>query len=173
MNLFGRLGYEKTSVDQIARLARKAKASIYYHFDSKLSIYRDVMEDEFRTLRKSLEDVRERCTEDEAECLSEYLMVRMEEMLKMPIYANYMKDRIVNHTLGEVSRTVRSIRKDFDEWEYRYFRHVGEGLEIQLFVTDDRDALRSTYEAMVEILIYRNPALVVCRQANESQNDKE
>lgn len=198
-NLFGRLGYEKTSVDQIARLARKAKASIYYHFDSKLSIYRDVMEDEFRTLRKSLEDVRERCTEDEAECLSEYLMVRMEEMLKMPIYANYMKDRIVNHTLGEVSRTVRSIRKDFDEWEYRYFRHVGEvgirkgvfsdrvypdmfarmlvnilkGLEMQLFVTDDRDALRSTYEAMVEILIYRNPALVVCRQANESQNDKE
>ena len=51
-DLFGRLGYEKTSIDQIAKLAHKAKASVYYHFDSKLSIYRSVMEDEFRALRE-------------------------------------------------------------------------------------------------------------------------
>ena len=112
-------------------------------------------------------------------------MARMEGMLKMPIYSNYMKDRIINQSYSEVAYMVNTIRKDFDEWEYRYFKSVGErglkegiftdrvypdmfakmlenilkGLEIQFFVTDDRDAVRSTYEAMVEILIYRNPRL--------------
>lgn len=189
-DLFARLGYEKTSVDQIARMAHKAKASVYYHFDSKLSIYRSVMEDEFRELRKNLEAVKENCTGNEGDRLSEYLMVRMESMLKMPIYSNYMKDSIIRHAYSEVVDMVRVIRKDFDEWEYRYFRMVGEkgikegiftdrvypdmfarmlinilkGLEIQFFVTDDREAVKSTYEAMVEILIYRNPHLLDKRQ---------
>lgn len=184
-DLFGRLGYEKTSIDQIAKLAHKAKASVYYHFDSKLSIYRSVMEDEFRALRENLEEVRERYAGKDAECMSKYLMARMEGMLKMPIYSNYMKDRIINQSYSEVAYMVNTIRKDFDEWEYRYFKSIGErgikegiftdrvypdmfakmlenilkGLEIQFFVTDDRDAVRSTYEAMVEILIYRNPRL--------------
>lgn len=189
-DLFARLGYEKTSVDQIARMAHKAKASVYYHFDSKLSIYRSVMEDEFRELKKNLEAVKENCTGNEGDRLSEYLMVRMESMLKMPIYSNYMKDSIIRHAYSEVVDMVRVIRKDFDEWEYRYFRMVGEkgikegiftdrvypdmfarmlinilkGLEIQFFVTDDREAVKSTYEAMVEILIYRNPHLLDKRQ---------
>ncbi len=189
-DLFARLGYEKTSVDQIARMAHKAKASVYYHFDSKLSIYRSVMEDEFRELKKNLEAVKENCTGNEGDRLSEYLMVRMESMLKMPIYSNYMKDSIIRHAYSEVVDMVRVIRKDFDEWEYRYFRMVGEkgikegiftdrvypdmfarmlvnilkGLEIQFFVTDDKEAVKSTYEAMVEILIYRNPHLLDKRQ---------
>ena len=198
VNLFSRFGYEKTSVDQIAKMAQKAKASVYYHFDSKLSIYRSVMEDEFRTLRGSLEEVREKCTEGEGECLAGYLMTRMETMLNMPVYSNYMKDSIVHQATGEVIQVVKSIRKGFDEWEYRYFRNVGEkgikagvftdrvypdmfarmlinilkGLEIQFFVTEDKEAMKSTYEAMVEILIYRNPRRAVQRPPEHGPDNR-
>ncbi|RLD46369.1 MAG: TetR family transcriptional regulator, partial [Bacteroidetes bacterium] len=33
--LFSRFGFHKTSMDEIARIARKAKGSLYYHFASK------------------------------------------------------------------------------------------------------------------------------------------
>lgn len=33
--LFERYGYEKSSMDEIARGAHRAKTSIYYHFKSK------------------------------------------------------------------------------------------------------------------------------------------
>jgi len=33
--LFGRYGFYKTSMDEIAKMARKAKGSLYYHFESK------------------------------------------------------------------------------------------------------------------------------------------
>ena len=36
--LFDRFGYEKTSVDEIARRAHRAKTSVYYYFDGKLAI---------------------------------------------------------------------------------------------------------------------------------------
>lgn len=33
--LFSRYGFHKTSMDEIAKTARKAKGSLYYHFASK------------------------------------------------------------------------------------------------------------------------------------------
>ena len=40
--LFDRFGYEKTSVDEIARRAHRAKTSVYYYFDGKLAIFKAV-----------------------------------------------------------------------------------------------------------------------------------
>lgn len=184
--LFSRLGYEKTSVDLIARNAGKSKASVYYHYDSKLSIFRDVIKDEFRMLRKRLEAVREEHCDDVAECMSCYLMARMEEMQKMTVYINCVRESFShNMAAGEPEDTLKSEREDFYRWETRYFLSIGEmglktgvlndrmfpemfasmmvnllkGLEIRFFLTSDSQSFRSTYEAIVELLIYRNPRL--------------
>ena len=34
-SLFSRFGFHKTSMDEIAKIARKAKGSLYYHFTNK------------------------------------------------------------------------------------------------------------------------------------------
>ena len=41
--LFGRFGFYKTSMDEIAKIARKAKGSLYYHFSSKEELFKEVM----------------------------------------------------------------------------------------------------------------------------------
>ena len=40
--LFSRFGFHKTSMDEIAKIARKAKGSLYYHFASKEDLFREV-----------------------------------------------------------------------------------------------------------------------------------
>jgi AcrR family transcriptional regulator len=48
--LFSRLGFKKTAVDDIARKAQVAKGTIYNYFRSKEEIYRDVLQKEGKTL---------------------------------------------------------------------------------------------------------------------------
>ena len=40
--LFGRFGFHKTSMDEIAKIARKAKGSLYYYFASKEELFKEV-----------------------------------------------------------------------------------------------------------------------------------
>src|SRR5919109_5311445 len=47
---FADRGYEAAGVDRIAAKARVNKAMIYYHFDSKLGLYVEVLRDMFRAV---------------------------------------------------------------------------------------------------------------------------
>lgn len=44
--IFGRLGFRGTTMDDIAREVRKGKSSIYYYFKCKEDIYKAVIEKE-------------------------------------------------------------------------------------------------------------------------------
>ena len=48
--LFSARGFDGVGVDDIAHVARLNKAMIYYHFDDKLSLYREVVRDMLRTV---------------------------------------------------------------------------------------------------------------------------
>ena len=48
--LFSARGFDGVGVDDIAHVARLNKAMIYYHFDDKLALYRDVVRDMLRTV---------------------------------------------------------------------------------------------------------------------------
>ena len=50
-SLFEQYGYEKTTMDEIAAASHKAKASIYYHFDSKIDIFKAVLRQEMEYVR--------------------------------------------------------------------------------------------------------------------------
>ena len=160
--LFDRYGYEKTSVDEIARRAHRAKTSVYYYFDGKLSIFKAVLQREFSLVRKGLQEVRSRYSADIKSQLIAYSPY---------IYGN-----------NEISEVVDASRADFDRWETEYFRYlcmeghrIGtltdavnpeafskllsvllKGIEIQFFHSGDYDAMRSTYETMVELLVSKN-----------------
>ncbi len=179
-NLFARYGYDKTSVDDIAKLAHKAKTSMYYHFDSKLSIFKGCLENEFHRLKENMDAVMEANGEISAKCLAEYLMARVELMPKMSVYKNYLCGLAINGRGGDLKETADAVRKDFDAYEYQYFydtaqtgREVGvfsdkvsssafakmmivllKGLEIQFFMSENVEAIRSTFESLIELLIY-------------------
>lgn len=179
--LFERFGYEKTSMDEIARRAHKAKASIYYHFEGKQELLKVVLEEEFHQIRMALEKVCETYQDDIREQLIAYMTIRMKLVKETKVYKHYV---IAPYMYGEdeVMEMVRQLRDGFDQWEYSYFAEVCrqrltfgdiseairpeafgkmmvmliKGLEIQFFHLEDYEALKSTYEALVELLVRNN-----------------
>lgn len=182
-HLFGRLGYDKTSVDDIAGLSHKAKTSIYYYFDSKKAIFSAVLDREFSSLKDSLSEITGNSGEKEEVKLYRYLLTRMEKIQGMEVYKRYIMASFSDRFASPMADMVDRKREKFDRWEYDYFCHVGrtgcelgifpdkvkpdafakllvtllKGLEIQFFIHNDYDAMKSTYESLADLLIFRNP----------------
>ncbi|MCT4673040.1 MAG: TetR/AcrR family transcriptional regulator [Prolixibacteraceae bacterium] len=53
-NIFGRFGYRKTTLEDIAKDAKKGKSSLYYYFDSKEELYMEVVKIEAKELAESI-----------------------------------------------------------------------------------------------------------------------
>ena len=54
MHIFSKFGFQKTTVDEIAKAAHKAKGSVYYYFRNKEELFQNVVEKEFSTLQREL-----------------------------------------------------------------------------------------------------------------------
>jgi AcrR family transcriptional regulator len=74
--MFARYGFQKTTVDEIAKTARKAKGSVYYYFDSKEDLFKAVVDREITVLKAGLTRVIVDST-DATTMIRNYLMSRM------------------------------------------------------------------------------------------------
>ena len=54
---FAARGYAGANMDRIARAARLNKAMIYYHFENKAALYREILRDMFGAVRTAVADV--------------------------------------------------------------------------------------------------------------------
>ena len=54
---FAARGYAGANVDRIARTARLNKAMIYYHFENKAALYREILRDMFGAVRTAVAEV--------------------------------------------------------------------------------------------------------------------
>lgn len=54
---FTKFGFQKTTMNDIARTARKAKSSLYHYFTSKEEIFQEILEKEVRFLNEELRKV--------------------------------------------------------------------------------------------------------------------
>jgi AcrR family transcriptional regulator len=52
--IFGKYGFQKSTIDEIARTAHKAKGSVYYYFSSKEDLFKAVVEEEIGLIRSGL-----------------------------------------------------------------------------------------------------------------------
>ena len=178
--LFEKYGYEKTSMDEIAKAAHKAKATVYYHFDSKIAIFRAVLEKEMMQVTARLCEIKKEYAGDIKRQLTAYLTERMKLLHGAKVYWNYMNTTYL-YGRNEVSETIDSLRRELDKWEYGYFTYICDegrkcgslpenisseafaklvlttlkGVEIQFSVSGDYDALRLAHDSMVELLIFR------------------
>lgn len=100
-NIFGKYGFQKTTIDDIARTAHKAKGSVYYYFNSKEDLFRAVLQEEIAFIKSRLTQVVIKGG-DTTGMIREFLMTRM----------NLMKDA-VNYL--ETLRATYSNQYDFLE----------------------------------------------------------
>ncbi len=178
VELFERYGYEKTTLEDIAGRIGKTKTSVYYYFDGKQDILREVLSREFAAVQSKLIETWAKSFEKEPCRFKEYLKARMTLIIGMRVYPQFTVNQYSDSANG-VSGIVREVRDVFDRWEKDYFlqvcvkgREIGalkegvhpeafsemlltllKGIEIQYFVAKDKAAVLSTYNEMIDYLI--------------------
>lgn len=179
--LFVQYGYEKTSMNDIAKTAHKAKGSIYYNFKSKLDIFNELLEQEVESMIKELTDTRIYATTSAynvSERLKYYLSHRMEVLSNSALCRQAMVELYFGKD-EELCGKIKELRMYIDRRERLFFSKVCskgrkinllprqvspdsfaemmimvlKSLEVQFFVQDRYAELKKTYDTMLEVLI--------------------
>ncbi len=110
--LFGRFGFYKTSMDEIAKIARKAKGSLYYHFSSKEELFKEVVAKEIQHLKFELSKIINDESLNSKQKIKQYLLKRMEVLSEASNYHETIKADLYEHF-----EFIDELRADFDNWE--------------------------------------------------------
>ncbi len=172
--VFGRYGFKKTSMDDIARALRMGKSSIYYYFKGKEEIFQAVVDREADMLKLKVKEILESAI-DAREKLRKYVKLRMDLVKQLSNYMEILKnDDLMNLELTE------RIRKKYDDEEITIIRQILEegnskglfrvkdlnlsalaivtamkGLEVPLVAsTMGVDSLNIVIDDMLDILFY-------------------
>jgi len=136
--LFSRFGFHKTSMDEIAKIARKAKGSLYYHFASKEDLFREVVSKEIANLKSHLSLIVEDTEPSASKKLTNYLVKRMEVLNEAANYHETLKADFFEHF-----DFIDDLRTEFDNWEKENLKTIiQEGVKSKEFAdVKDMDAL--------------------------------
>ncbi len=173
--LFSRFGFHKTSMDEIAKIARKAKGSLYYHFASKEDLFTAVVSAEIENLKTQLSVIVNDKTLIADEKIKRYLVKRMEILNSAANYHETLKADFFEHF-----NFIDNLRNELDIWEKKQiqkiiyqgvdegifeprngdidilldvFIMVLKGLEIPFFLQNKYNDLHPYFDDLLKILI--------------------
>ncbi len=133
--LFGRYGFYKTSMDEVARISRKAKGSLYYHFSSKEALFTEVVSGEMQTLKKEMAIIVTDPKLSADEKIKQYLIRRMEVLDDAANYHETLKADFYEHF-----DFIDGLRIDLDNWEKEQIKAiVGQGVREGIFDNQEVD----------------------------------
>lgn len=122
--IFTRFGFHKTTMDEIARTARKAKGSLYYYFNNKEELFKEVVKRELSKIRDELSKV---VNSDKTgkEKIHEYILLRMELMRKAFNYHETLRADFY-----EQFNFLDVMRAEFDSYETEALKKMlNEGIQ--------------------------------------------
>jgi len=140
--LFSRFGFHKTSMDEIAKISRKAKGSLYYHFASKEDLFKEVVSKEILNLKTQLSNVIQNEKLNVSEKINSYFIVRMEVLHNASNYHETIKADFFEHF-----DFIDDLRNELDAWEKEKIKLIIEqGVKTNEFVIEgDIDILLDVY----------------------------
>ena len=118
--LFKKYGFEKTSMDDIAKTAHKAKGSLYYHFKSKEDIFKAIIEREIDYIKAGLQPIVDDKSLSDVDKINKYIQRRMELMNHCFTYQETLKNDFVS-VFGVQNEAVDRMRSKMDDWERDVF----------------------------------------------------
>lgn len=172
--IFSRFGFQKTTMDDIARAMGKGKSSIYYYYRNKEEIFQAVVEKEVAVLKSKILQAIGRSS-DPREKLKAYVNERMKGLENFLNLYSVVKTEFLSHF-----EFAEQIRKKYDQEEISIIRGILEegirngeftiedpyltsvaivtamkGLEIPLFITHNHDDhLEIRLDNLVEVLFF-------------------
>jgi AcrR family transcriptional regulator len=118
-------------MDEIARLARKAKGSLYYHFANKEKLFTEVVQNEMDLLKIKLLQIINNQDLTATEKLKKYLIMRMFELSKAVNYHEVLRADLFEHF-----DFLDNVRYEMDVWEKDKLKTlVLEGVKNKEFVS--------------------------------------
>jgi len=140
--LFSRFGFHKTSMDEIAKIARKAKGSLYYHFASKEELFKEVVSKEIMSLKGQLSVIINNSDLSASDKIKKYLFRRMEILNDAANYHETLKADFFEHF-----DFIDDLREELDEWEKESLRKILlQGVETKEFAAiGDMDILLDVF----------------------------
>ncbi|MCK4288706.1 MAG: TetR/AcrR family transcriptional regulator [Bacteroidales bacterium] len=171
-NIFSKFGFHKTTVDEIARAAHKAKGSVYYHFKSKEELFQGVIDKEFQILRGELIKAID-SGKNAKEKLTNYITVRMKTLNELINFYDALKNDYLNYLDfieqirqrydNEETILIKSILTggvNNDEFEINNVEITApailtalKGLEMPFFLENKYNELESRLNELISILI--------------------
>ena len=95
-DIFAHYGYNKTTVDEIAKAARKGKSTFYYYYKSKEEIFRDVIEKDAQILRmKILKSINN--DESPIKKIKNYILTRLHSFESLVNFYSALKSDALQH----------------------------------------------------------------------------
>lgn len=147
--MFARYGYQKATVDEIARTAHKAKGSVYYYFSSKEELFLAVVEQEINVLKSGLTKV-VIDSQDTAEMIRNYLMQRMVMMKDATNYHESLKAGFI-----EEYSFLSEARESFTRFEIDLMRAI-----LDRGVRENRFEIKDT-QATAQVIILAMKAIEI------------
>jgi len=140
--LFSRFGFHKTSMDEIAKIARKAKGSLYYHFASKEDLFKEVVSKEIINLKNQLSIIIEDTDLSASGKMKKYLIKRMEVLNDAANYHETLRADFFEHFYF-----IDDLRNELDEWEKENIRIIiSQGITTKEFASiEDMDVLLDVF----------------------------
>jgi AcrR family transcriptional regulator len=145
--LFSRFGFHKTSMDEIAKIARKAKGSLYYHFASKEDLFREVVSIEMINLKNQLSFIVNNPDLTSTEKVKKYLVKRMEILNSAANYHETLKADFFEHF-----HFIDDLRTELDAWEKENLKKlILQGVERGEFaIIGDIDVLLDVFIMVIK-----------------------
>lgn len=95
-DIFAKFGYNKTTVDEIAKAARKGKSTFYYYYKSKEEIFKDVIEKEAQVFRmKLIESISS--GQGPIKKIKNYILTRLHSFENLVNFYSILKDEGYEH----------------------------------------------------------------------------
>ena len=172
--LFSRFGFHKTSMDEIAKIARKAKGSLYYHFTSKEELFREVVSKEIFNLQHNLSIIINNDKLNASEKIKLYLVKRMEilnsaanyhETIKADFFEHFdfIDDLRVGMDIWEKEKIKKIVVEGINNGEFAVVEDLNilidmiillfKGLEIPFFLQNKYEKYSPYFDSLIGILI--------------------
>ncbi|MFN8058420.1 MAG: TetR/AcrR family transcriptional regulator [Vicinamibacterales bacterium] len=103
---FATHGFAGASVDRLARRARLNKAMIYYHFGSKLGLYREILRDMYRRVGARVETARLDAPTPAA-AIERFVAAMVDEASRHPYFPRVMIRELADHARHLDDETIR------------------------------------------------------------------
>jgi len=170
---FSKYGYKKTTLDDIGSLIKKRKTIIYYYFENKDEIFKEVINSEAEKLKGALEMAINN-ESNPVEKLKTYVFTRMSFLENLGNYYSALKHELLEHL-----QLINENRKEIDAAEFiivsnilkegvnkaifsvdninettQIFITTLKSLEIPFFVREDKYDYQSSLMQLLNMLLY-------------------